>query len=85
MADDVLYWDRHAGGHVRYGDVQRALPAMRQPALKPLMLEFLDYRPGLVGILREHACGMREMTREERIACDQFMREDAGAWIGDRG
>ena len=70
MADDVVYWDRFAGGHVRCGDVQRQLAAMRQPALKPLMLEFLDYRISggsvVCALLREHACATREMSRDER-------------------
>lgn len=72
--DDVLLWDRHAGGHVRVGPVRLSLPMLRQPVLPGLHLEAIDYRPGLSALLREHACGQREMTRDERAECDVYMR-----------
>lgn len=74
MMDDVLCWDRHAGGHVRCGPVMQSLPMLKQPVLTGLRLEWLDYRPGVVALVREHACGQREMTTSERQACELYLR-----------
>ena len=68
--DDVIYWDRHTGGHVRVGPLMQSIPMLRQPVLSHLRLEWIDYRPGLVAILREHACGQRYMTADEIAACE---------------
>lgn len=72
--DDVLFWDRHTGGHVRAGPVMQSLPMLMQPCLPGLRMEAIDYRPGLVALVREHACGWREMTSEERRECDLHLR-----------
>ena len=72
--DDVLIWDRHTGGHVRCGPVMRSLPMLVQPVLMPMSLEAIDYRPGVCALIREHACGQRDMTRAEVTACDLFLR-----------
>lgn len=72
--DDVLIWDRHLGGHARCGPVQRQLPMLVQPVMGTLHIEALDYRPGLVSLIREHACGWREMHDHEQRACDVYLR-----------
>lgn len=80
VEDDVLFWDRHAGGYVRVGPAMRSLPMLQQPALPGLRLEAIDYRPGLVALLREHACGWREMTADERRECDLHLRSVEKGW-----
>lgn len=82
MSDRVLIWDRHTGGHVRTGSLTRSLAMLRQPVLPGLLsLESIDYRPGLCALLREHACGQREMTADERAECDLYFRAVEASWV----
>lgn len=88
MNDDerVLIWDRHRGGMVRVGVTTRSLAMLRQPVLPGLPnLEFIDYRPGLCALLREHACGQREMTADERAECDLHFRYVEASWVRGEG
>lgn len=79
-----IYWDGRAGS-IRNRDAVRPLTAA--PVLPAdcgaLRLVEIDYAPGTVAQLREHAGQMRDMTPAERAACDALIATIQASDEGD--
>ena len=69
-----IYWDGRCGC-VRNAPHLRALVAPPELPGCVLRITELDYAPGVVAQLREHAGAMRDMTPAEVAACDALLRD----------
>lgn len=69
-----IYWD---GRHGCVWADPYMLALTEAPALPGLSIRLaeIDYAPGVVAELREHAGGRRDMTAAEIEACDTLLRQ----------